>query len=112
MDKILHSTIIVDPKPLDVGIKVETRAEPVGDKYFIYWRAVTWFSEMPDIQAVSGKTYLEGKLEGLEQTIKLELHEDVLMDIGKTWHELGELYVTEVKDVLKLQYFAAVAKKL
>lgn len=109
---LIHNTLVVDPSFLDVGIRVETHSEPLGEKFILYSQIITWFGADPNIQAKGERHYLSGTYEGFEQTMRIELTQDMLKDVSEKYHDIFVEVATELKQQLKLQFFAAIAEHL
>jgi len=112
MSEPLHSTVVVSPGILDIGIKVETYKESAGNSFFIFFKIVTWFGADKNITLETAPTYLMGKYEGFEQTMKVEAPADLVAEISPTYHEIGVTTATGLKEYFKLQFFAEMAKRM
>lgn len=110
---LVAETVVEEPDFLGVGIKVSTFAELLGAKYVVYSQTETWFGFDTNIAFSSQKVYLEGKVEGLEQTVRIELSDvDVARAAGKLFHELAVKIAEVGKTLIKAETFKAVGRAM
>ena len=102
----LHRTVIVQPDFLDVGIAVETYVEEVTGQektyFLLFHHSVTWMGFAEDAHCVSQRSYLKGRIEGLEQVIRIEFPDrEKAVAVSENWHQIGCIVAEQMKHAIK-----------
>ena len=111
---LLKRTIIEKADFLGVGIAVCVYQEKHVDYSHLYTQNEVWMGFDSNIKCTSERTYLQGKIEELQQDIKIELPHAAIEDeelVGK-FNEYACIVSTELKHVIKAAALIEFAKGL
>lgn len=101
-----HKYVVVDePEFLGIGYAYSISSEEHGEGENKYWNVYFQFHAFMgfdrDIRVNFGKVYLEGKVEGLSQQIKVEIHtEEKLLEIVDLFEPIAKAALEVAKPLL------------
>ena len=101
-----HKYVVVEePEFLDIGYAYSISSEEHGeeDKYWhVYFQFHAFMGFDHNVRIDFGKMYLEGKIEGLHQQIKIEIHsEEKLLEIVELLEPVAKSALEVAKPLLQ-----------
>lgn len=113
-----HKYVVVDePGFLDIGYAYSVSSEEHGEGENKYWHIYFQFHAFmgfdPNVRINFGKVYLEGKVEGLSQQVKVEIYsEEKLLEIVELFEPVAKSALKVAKPLLQSITLLELAKSI